>query len=93
MASEKTSYDGPSTTWEWRKVKIRRPPEANEHSRPKGVRWRRFPRRDPRKPITVSLKLRGGPEAWVEVKGRGETNRYPGYVTIAEVLFDINNAH
>lgn len=58
---------------------------------PKAVRWWRFPRRDPRKPITVSIKLRGGAEAWVEVKGRGSVGRYTGHTPILDVVKDINN--
>lgn len=82
-----------STRWRYTRVRIKRAPEATEHSRPKGVRWRRFGKRDPRQPIQVTLKWRGGPEAWIEVTGRGETNRYPGFVSIAEIVLDINQAH
>lgn len=79
-----------STTWVTRRDKISRAPQARGHSTPQASRWRRFGRRDPREPITVRIHYRGGSEAWVEVSGRGETNRYPGWVPIADVLFDIN---
>jgi hypothetical protein len=59
-------------------------------SAPKGHRWRRLPVRNPRDPLTVSVKLRGGPEMWVEVHARGDVGRFPGYVTIAEVVMMIN---
>jgi hypothetical protein len=65
---------------------------GREHSRPKGVRWRRFSRRDPRKPITATLKWRGGAEGWVLVSARGESNIYHGATSIAEVVMDINQS-
>lgn len=57
-----------------------------------GVRWRRFPRRDIEQPISVTLRYGGGGEAWVVVRGRGETNVYPGHVALIDLLLDINNA-
>lgn len=89
---KRTSNTGsPSTTWEWKKVRVRRPPEAHSDSAAPRHRWRRFPTRDARKPITVTVWLRGGAEAWVAVKGRGETNFYTGDTALVDVLFDINN--
>jgi hypothetical protein len=89
-----------STTFAWRYTKIRRPPEAHRDSAAGGgsgggskTRWRRFGHREPRKPIQVVLRLRGGPEAWVEVRARGEVNYYPGYTQLIDVLLDINQAH
>ena len=41
---------------------------------------------DLKKPITVRLKYRGGPEGWVEVRARGRVWRYPGVTAIHDVL-------
>lgn len=79
-----------STTWEWRQVMIRRPAGGHSDSAPKGHRWKRLPRRNPRDPLTVTVKLRGGPEAWVELHARGDMARLPGWVTIAEVVLMLN---
>ena|SRR5918995_6424271 len=79
-----------STTFEWRRVKISRPPEATRDSAAKRHRWRRFPKRNARDPITVRIWLRGGAEAWVAVSGRGETNFYPGVTSVYDILADIN---
>jgi hypothetical protein len=49
-----------------------------------------LPRRNSREPITIKIKARGGAECWVEIEGRGETNRYPGYTAIWDILRDIN---
>lgn len=80
-----------STRWEWKRVKMARPPEATGHSVPKGHRWRRLPRRNPRTPLGITVKLRGGPEGWVEVHARGDLARYPGYTTILDIVMDVNS--
>lgn len=89
MPSNQNRRSG-STTFEWRRVKISRPPEAHQDSAAKRHRWRRFAARDPRKPITIQIWLRGGAEAWVAVRGRGEENYYPGVTALYDVLADIN---
>jgi hypothetical protein len=80
-----------STTWAWRRVKIAHPPEAMGAVARRASFWRRFPTRDPREPITVKIKLRGGPECWVEVHARGSIGRYPGATAVYDILADINN--
>ena len=79
-----------STTFAWKRVKISRPPEATPAATTKSSRWRRLPRRDSRKPLTVVVKYRGGPECWVEVRARGEVNRYPGYTQLVDLVRDMN---
>lgn len=79
-----------STTFEWKRVKIARPPEATATAGPKGRRWRLLPTRDPRKPLTITVKLRGGPEGWVEVHARGDSTRYPGWYQLYDVVMDVN---
>lgn len=68
---------------------MRRPAGGHVESAPKGHRWRRRARLDWRKPVHVTLKFRGGPEAWVEVHARGDFARYPGWVALVDVLSDI----
>lgn len=87
-ASEQTF---PSTQWSWKRVKITRAPQATRHSVPKGHRWRKLPRRNPRDPLTMTIKLRGGVEGWVEVHARGDIARYPGYTAILDVVMDANS--
>lgn len=78
-----------STRWETRRVKIARPPEAMTAQRPTGLRWRRLPRIDWRKPQHLTISYRGGAEAWVEVHARGDLGRYPGHTAIIDILADI----
>lgn len=70
---------------------MRRPPEAHSGSQPKAGYWRRFPRRNPREPLKITVSFRGGSECWYEIHARGSIGRYPGTVCIHEIMSDINN--
>lgn len=74
-----------STTWEWRHVKIERPPEAQHRAgrRPSLSPW------PSRKRLHVEVKYRGGAQAWVEVRARGEVWRVTGDTAIYDVLISI----
>lgn len=41
-----------------------------------------------KKPVTVTLKYRGGSVGWVEVKGRGRVRHYPGVTAVHDILMD-----
>lgn len=80
----------PSPTWEWRYTMIRRPAGGHTRTAAAGLRWRGLPRRNPRDPLTCTVKLRGGAEAWVEIHARGDSTRVPGNTTIAELVLWMN---
>lgn len=81
-----------STTWEWRKTKIRRPAGGHSGSAPKALRWFSLPPRNPRQPLTISVKFRGGPECWYEIHARGQVGRVPGWLCIHDLMVEINRA-
>jgi len=70
--------------------KMSRPPEASVTAARKGARWYRFPPRNPREPLTVKIKFRGGPECWYEVHARGSVGRYHGATAIHDIMDEIN---
>jgi hypothetical protein len=80
-----------STIWRSRAGKIDRRRMATQDSAPQAHRLSRMPRRNPRDPLTAVLKLRGGPEAWVEVRTRGAVVRVPGYTSVAELVLMLNS--
>lgn len=82
-----------SPTCEWELAKIRRRPQRQRDSAAKPHLWRRMARRNPAKPLSITVEWRGGAEAWIKVSGRGSYRNYPGYAALADVLLDINNAH
>jgi len=69
---------------------VRRPAGGHTGTASAGRRWRLLPRRNPREPLACTIKLRGGPEAWVEIHARGDMARVPGYTTIAELVYWMN---
>lgn len=80
-----------STTWRSIRATLPQAPQATGGSRPKAVRLLGLPRRNPRAPLSVTMKLRGGTEAWVELRARGATVRVPGHTAIAELVFLLNS--
>ena len=83
----------PSATWVWRRTKIRRPPEAQGPVTAKPWRFSGLPPRSGRESALISVKYRGGPEAWYEIKARGRTVRYPGWVCLSDLMQEINQSN
>lgn len=81
----------PSTTFGWKYVKLSRPAEGQRAVRSTSKGFRRLPRWPMRKPLPLTIKYRGGPEAWVEIHSRGEIARFPGNTAIYDVLCRIAN--
>lgn len=79
----------PSTTYEWRKVKISRAPQASIDSGRNGLHSSQLAQRDPRKPLQVTIVHRGGPESWWELRARGAVVRRPGWTCLDDVLREI----
>lgn len=90
--SAEGEHEFSSTTWEFRKVRIRRPPDGHETAPRSGGHWHGLPPRPIRETITLTVVWRGGPEAWYEIKARGRTGRVPGWLSIHDVMMRINNA-
>jgi hypothetical protein len=80
-----------STTFAWKYVKVRRPAEGHKAVRSSARGFRRLPRWNTRRPLALTIKYRGGSEAWVEVHSRGELARFPGSTAIVDVLRFIAN--
>lgn len=81
----------PSTRWESRLVKIRRPPEAQKRSTPEGRSFHSLPARDRRRPLNLTISYRGGPESWWEIHARGVIYRRPGWYSLEDVMRDLNH--
>lgn len=80
----------PSTTWEWKRVIVRRPPEANGSRAPQAHRrWFHLPPHDRRRPLSITVKYRGGAQGWIEVHARGSMRRVPGDIALLDLLEDI----
>lgn len=86
---ESTNGRSPSTTWAWRHVKIAPAPQANSTSSASEsslfslLPWPR------RKPLSVTLIYRGGPQAWFEVRTRGRVIRRPGDTALVDLMSEV----
>jgi hypothetical protein len=67
-----------------------RPPEAMGTARAERARRFSLARRDPREPLTVIVRYRGGAECWWELRARGTVWRMPGHVSLQDALAQIN---
>ncbi len=79
-----------STTWAWKKVRVSRPAGGQGGSAKLPPRFWGLPPRDPRVPLPMTLKYRGGAECWIEVHARGRIARYVGVTALADMLFEAN---
>lgn len=73
-----------STTWVWEMRRIEQRPKGPA-KQPAGGRPL-LSRRDAREPLTLTIRYRGGSEAWWEIKARGQVFRFPGYLAIHDVM-------
>jgi hypothetical protein len=78
-----------STTSEWEWRKIRRRPQGPSDTAPKASSSAVKSAWNPREPLTVTVRYRGGPEAWFELRARGRTIRRPGHVAMYDALNDL----
>jgi hypothetical protein len=70
---------------------VRPAPPGPAAQRPKGSDLRQRPERNPRTPLNVTVKWRGGAEAWIEVHTRGCVLRVRGDMPIAELVLRLNS--
>lgn len=82
-----------STTWGWRYVKIRTAPQAKEHRERSESALHSLLMWPRRKPMTLTIKWRGGAECWYEIRARGRTIRRPGCVALDDIMADLGRWH
>src|SRR5688572_16927230 len=78
-----------STPWAWRRVKIGPAPQANsdrERSEASQGSLTAWPRR---RPVTLTLTYRGGPEAFWQIEARGRTWRRPGVIALHDLMVEV----
>jgi len=80
-----------STTWEWRRVKIRRPPEGTGTARRSRSSWRLRSPWDRREKITLKVLYLGGPECRYMIEARGLRGYFSGAICLEDVMSRIYN--
>jgi hypothetical protein len=91
MATQDTpNIRSSSTTWAWQKVIVRGRPAPEGTVSARGRRIASLRSRDPRKPITIQLHWRGGPEATWRVRARDTDWVFPGHMCVQDMMDIIN---
>lgn len=80
-----------STRWGYKRVKIASPPEATTRLPKAAHRWWKRPVWNGREKLTLTITYRGGTECWYEVHARGCMGRFPGYVSLHDMMREIYN--
>lgn len=94
MANRQSSvHVFPSTTWEYRKVRVRRVPAPAGDSRLAETSDRSLRARDAHKGMTVVVKYRGGPTASWLIEYRGKVWRFDGALAVHDVLSSLFSPH
>jgi hypothetical protein len=70
-----------STTWKYEMRKVRQRPEGQSTQREAPL-----PAREPREPVTLTIKYLGGAECWCEITTRGRTFKRPGHVALYDLM-------
>ncbi len=80
-----------STTFEWRRVKMKPPPAGHDGARAKRGRWRHLGRWPRTQHLTMKVQYRGGAESWWLVSARGSQGVFPGHCALEDVMSQIMN--
>lgn len=75
-----------STLSEWEYRKVMRRPAGPTGQRGEATPLKRLALRNRRKPLTVTITYRGGPESWWELRARGKVVRVPGHRFVEDAL-------
>lgn len=91
MASNtNTNARSGSTTWEWKKVKMRGPRPEGQHSTAKPSRFGGLSKRNRSARLTLTIHHKGGAESWWVVEARGRVAAFPGHRALEDVMAEIN---
>lgn len=91
MAASSSNERSVSTTWTYRKVKMRGPRPEGQHVAAGGrSRFAGLSRRKPEGRLTLTISYKGGAEAWWHIEARGRKAVFPGHRALHDVMAEIN---
>lgn len=80
----------PSTRVAFIPEKITTAPQGTGRTSPEASLRAALSSREIRLPLSQTWQFTGGSEAWIVVKARGATWRFPGHTSVLEVLLTVN---
>ncbi len=83
----------PSTTWAYKKVKMKPPPARQSGVRTKRGRWHGLATWPRSRSLTVTIAYRGGAESWWLVGARGRHGVFAGSAAIEDVMAAVCNEY
>lgn len=89
MKGRTNTRSGSITRWHWCET-LEGPPRPYRHSRPAGASIFELRSRDPRKPLQVEIRYRGGAEGEWRIRARDWEWRFPGTLSVVDVMNWIN---
>lgn len=86
----KKNTSSSSTTWYSRPDRMSAAARQGQQNGPKAPKFSSLRKRDPREPLTIQVRYRGGSEAWWLVEARGTRQAFPGHLSIHDVMQRVN---
>ncbi len=83
----------PSTTWQWKQVKMKPPPAGQNAVGAQRPRWHGLARWPRTRNLTLTVKYRGGAESWWLITSRGRSGAFPGSAAIEDVMAQVLNEY
>lgn len=83
------NVSSPSTTWAWRCVKIKPAPQGSIRAERSESTRTKLWRRDARRPLTLTISYRSGPEATWLIEARGRRWFIPGHLCVHDVFTEV----
>lgn len=85
-----TNSSSPSATWIPQRAKLPRSRRGAKQDGSKRPLFRNLRARNPREPLTIQVRYRGGAEAWWYIEARGTSQAFPGHLCLHDVMSSIN---
>lgn len=86
----KKNTSSPSTTWRAEPDRMAGRPGGASRNGPKAPKFLSLRKRDPREPLSIRIRYRGGSEAWWYVEARGTAQAFPGHMCLHDVMSRVN---
>lgn len=85
-----TNSSSPSATWIPQPARMRGSRRGAKQDGARRASFKLLRRRNPKDPLTLRIRYRGGAEAWWLIEARGTHQAFPGHLCLHDVLSAVN---